>query len=56
MADRGQAIEQAVAAASPDDVVLVAGKGHEEYQEIAGQRLAFSDRERVRQALQRWAP
>jgi UDP-N-acetylmuramoyl-L-alanyl-D-glutamate--2,6-diaminopimelate ligase len=51
IADRGQAIDEAVHTAAPDDVVLVAGKGHEEYQEIAGYRLAFSDRERVRQAL-----
>jgi UDP-N-acetylmuramoyl-L-alanyl-D-glutamate--2,6-diaminopimelate ligase len=33
------------------DVVLVAGKGHEDYQELAGQRLPFSDREQVQQAL-----
>jgi UDP-N-acetylmuramyl tripeptide synthase len=53
IADRGQAIDEIVAAAAPEDMVLVAGKGHEDYQETAGQRLDFSDRERVRQALRR---
>jgi UDP-N-acetylmuramoyl-L-alanyl-D-glutamate--2,6-diaminopimelate ligase len=43
-ADRRQAIESALAAAGPDDTVLVAGKGHEDYQEIAGERRPFSDR------------
>ena len=35
-----------------DDVILVAGKGHEDYQEVAGRRLPFSDREQVRRTLQ----
>ena len=38
-----QSIELAVAAATPSDLVLVAGKGHETYQEIGGQRLPHSD-------------
>lgn len=42
-ADRGAAIEQAIAQASAQDVVLIAGKGHEDYQEIAGVRHPFSD-------------
>ncbi len=49
--DRGQAILHAVHQASPEDVVLVAGKGHEAYQEIDGVRHAFQDDEQVRDAL-----
>jgi UDP-N-acetylmuramoyl-L-alanyl-D-glutamate--2,6-diaminopimelate ligase len=41
--DRARAIADAIAAADRRDVVLVAGKGHEPYQEIAGARHAFSD-------------
>lgn len=43
-ADRREAVTRAVAAAASGDVVLVAGKGHEDYQEIDGQRRPFSDR------------
>jgi UDP-N-acetylmuramoyl-L-alanyl-D-glutamate--2,6-diaminopimelate ligase len=49
--DRARAIEQVLQQAGDADVVLVAGKGHEDYQELAGQRLPFSDREQVQQAL-----
>lgn len=45
--DRLTAIERAIAAAGPKDVVLVAGKGHEDYQEIAGERRHFDDRQTV---------
>ncbi|HLS87704.1 MAG TPA: UDP-N-acetylmuramoyl-L-alanyl-D-glutamate--2,6-diaminopimelate ligase [Burkholderiales bacterium] len=45
--DRSRAIEQALAQSDPADVVLIAGKGHESYQEFAGRRLPFSDREAV---------
>jgi UDP-N-acetylmuramyl-tripeptide synthetase len=41
--DRGAAIRGAVASAAPGDVVLVAGKGHEDYQERNGVRTPFSD-------------
>jgi UDP-N-acetylmuramoyl-L-alanyl-D-glutamate--2,6-diaminopimelate ligase len=41
--DRAAAIHLAIRDARPDDVVLIAGKGHETYQEIAGRRLPFSD-------------
>jgi UDP-N-acetylmuramyl-tripeptide synthetase len=51
--DRALAIGHAVALADAADVVLIAGKGHEQYQETAGRRLAFSDLECARQALQR---
>jgi UDP-N-acetylmuramoyl-L-alanyl-D-glutamate--2,6-diaminopimelate ligase len=49
--DRRRAIEAAVLAAAAEDVVLIAGKGHESYQEIAGQRLPFSDQVVARAAL-----
>jgi UDP-N-acetylmuramoyl-L-alanyl-D-glutamate--2,6-diaminopimelate ligase len=49
--DRAAAICRAVREASENDVILVAGKGHEAYQEIAGVRHAFSDVEQARQAL-----
>lgn len=41
--DRAAAIAQAIIAAAPQDVVLIAGKGHEDTQEIAGERRPFSD-------------
>jgi UDP-N-acetylmuramoyl-L-alanyl-D-glutamate--2,6-diaminopimelate ligase len=49
--ERAAAIDLAVSQAHPDDVVLVAGKGHEDYQEIGGRRLPFSDASAVRAAL-----
>ena len=51
VADRRTAIEQAVAAARPGDVVVVAGKGHERGQEVAGVVHPFDDREVLRRAL-----
>lgn len=41
--DREQAIQQSLMAMQPGDVLVVAGKGHEDYQEIGGQRFPFSD-------------
>ncbi len=52
--DRQVAIFTALHQAKPGDVVLLAGKGHETYQEIAGVRHAFDDREVARAALQDW--
>lgn len=49
--DRVQAIAQAIAQASAQDVVLLAGKGHEDYQEIKGVKHPFSDMDKARQAL-----
>ncbi len=49
--DRALAIARALAQADARDVVLVAGKGHEDYQEAAGVRLPFSDRQQVQLAL-----
>ena len=49
--DRTQAIVTAIAQAQPDDSVLIAGKGHEPYQEIGTQRIPYSDTEPVETAL-----
>jgi UDP-N-acetylmuramoyl-L-alanyl-D-glutamate--2,6-diaminopimelate ligase len=49
--DRREAILQAVRGAAPGDVVLIAGKGHEKYQEIAGRQLPFDDIEVAREGL-----
>ncbi|HEY6605925.1 MAG TPA: UDP-N-acetylmuramoyl-L-alanyl-D-glutamate--2,6-diaminopimelate ligase [Gaiellaceae bacterium] len=51
--DRGRAIERAIELAQPGDVVVIAGKGHEQGQEIAGRKLPFDDREVAREALRR---
>ncbi len=52
--DRAQAIRLAIAEAAADDVVVIAGKGHEPYQEVLGQRLPFSDLEQAHAALHAW--
>ena len=52
--DRRRAIEQAIAEAGHDDVIVIAGKGHEPYQEINGIRHPFSDVEQTRAALETW--
>lgn len=49
--DRAMAIRKAIAEADPGDIVLVAGKGHENYQDVGGHRMAFSDVAQVRLAL-----
>ncbi|WP_166268517.1 UDP-N-acetylmuramoyl-L-alanyl-D-glutamate--2,6-diaminopimelate ligase [Marinobacter caseinilyticus] len=49
--DRALAIRTAIEQARSGDVVLIAGKGHETWQETAGQRVPFSDSEHVRSAL-----
>jgi UDP-N-acetylmuramoyl-L-alanyl-D-glutamate--2,6-diaminopimelate ligase len=53
--DRARAIERAIEAARPGDLVLLAGKGHEQGQESAGTIEPFDDREVARQALRRLA-
>jgi UDP-N-acetylmuramoyl-L-alanyl-D-glutamate--2,6-diaminopimelate ligase len=50
--DRREAILRAVRDAGPGDVVLIAGKGHEKYQEIGERRLPFDDIEIAREALE----
>ncbi|MGI4832787.1 MAG: UDP-N-acetylmuramoyl-L-alanyl-D-glutamate--2,6-diaminopimelate ligase [Janthinobacterium lividum] len=52
IADRRLAIRAAVALARPGDLVLLAGKGHETYQEIKGVKTHFDDKEELRAALQ----
>jgi UDP-N-acetylmuramoyl-L-alanyl-D-glutamate--2,6-diaminopimelate ligase len=49
--DRRTAIRMAVLLASPGDIVVVAGKGHEDYQEVAGVRHSFSDRNALEEAI-----
>ena len=51
--DRQTAIEAAICSAGPDDLVLIAGKGHEDYQIVGDTRLHFDDREAALQALAR---
>jgi len=51
MEDRSEAIRMAVLSATAGDVVLIAGKGHEEFQEIQGEKIPFSDRREVERAL-----
>lgn len=53
--DRRAAIAFALERAGPDDIVLIAGKGHESTQEIQGHKYPFSDRQVVREVLDRLA-
>jgi UDP-N-acetylmuramyl tripeptide synthase len=53
--DRRQAIHSAIGAAGEGDVVLIAGKGHETYQERDGKRTAFSDAFEAAAALSAWS-
>lgn len=48
---RAEAIARAVQLAGPKDIVLIAGKGHEDYQQVGFERRPYSDREQVQQAL-----
>ena len=50
-ADRAQAIASAIASASGDDLVLIAGKGHEDYQILGTSKVHFDDREEAEKAL-----
>lgn len=49
--DRGEAIRKAVGMAADGDVVLIAGKGHEAYQDIKGVRYRFNDRDVIEEAI-----
>ena len=51
--DREQAIQNVIARAAANDCIVIAGKGHEDYQEIKGQRLSFSDSRVVLEALKK---
>lgn len=53
--DRARAIFEAVGSAKADDIVLIAGKGHEDYQEVQGQKSHFSDVEVAQKALEAWS-
>jgi UDP-N-acetylmuramoyl-L-alanyl-D-glutamate--2,6-diaminopimelate ligase len=53
--DRAAAIEAAVVTAAPGDVIVVAGKGHETGQYVAGRVLPFDDRQVTASALERVA-
>ena len=50
--DRQEAIRTAISLAKPDDIVLIAGKGHEKYQEIKGVKHHFDDKETVQQIFE----
>jgi UDP-N-acetylmuramoyl-L-alanyl-D-glutamate--2,6-diaminopimelate ligase len=55
-ADRARAVVEVVAAAAEHDVILLAGKGHEPYQEIAGVRHPYSDMDAAISALKARRP
>ena len=50
--DRGNAIRQAILGSGEGDIVLIAGKGHESWQESKGQKIPFSDEAAVRAVLE----
>jgi UDP-N-acetylmuramoyl-L-alanyl-D-glutamate--2,6-diaminopimelate ligase len=52
--DRAKAITTAIMAAKANDIVLIAGKGHEDYQEIAGLKQPFSDVAQAQAALKKY--
>jgi UDP-N-acetylmuramoyl-L-alanyl-D-glutamate--2,6-diaminopimelate ligase len=52
--NRAQAIQTVIRRADRYDCIVIAGKGHEDYQEIKGIKHPFSDQEIVKQALQEW--
>ena len=54
--DRVRAIEEAISLAGPEDIVLVAGKGHEQMQLTGAVSRYFDDREQARDAIQAWTP
>ena len=49
--DRREAIEYAVTHATDGDIIAVIGKGHEDYQEVNGERTHFLDREVIKESL-----
>ena len=53
ISDRREAIHQAIRKAKPNDVVIIAGKGHETYQIVGNEKYHFDDREIAREALEK---
>ncbi|MCK5780903.1 MAG: UDP-N-acetylmuramoyl-L-alanyl-D-glutamate--2,6-diaminopimelate ligase, partial [Psychrilyobacter sp.] len=51
IADRKRAIEDAISLATKDDIILIAGKGHEDYQIIGREKIHFDDREIAGEAI-----
>ncbi|MDJ0529285.1 MAG: cyanophycin synthetase, partial [Microcystis sp. M53600_WE12] len=51
ISDRALAIDTAIQAAQPGDGVIIAGKGHEDYQILGTEKIPFDDREQARAAL-----
>lgn len=51
ISDRAEAIKTACSIASSGDIILIAGKGHEKYQEIKGERFPFDDKEQIENVL-----
>jgi UDP-N-acetylmuramoyl-L-alanyl-D-glutamate--2,6-diaminopimelate ligase len=51
IADRREAIRTAFALSQPGDIILIAGKGHEKYQEIMGVKHPFDDLEEIKQTF-----
>ncbi len=51
IADRAEAVRYAVSSGQPGDIIVIAGKGHEDYQEIKGVKYHMKDRELVEAAL-----
>jgi len=52
ISDRREAIKTAVSFSRPSDIVLVAGKGHEKYQEIKGVKYPFDDKAVLREVME----
>jgi UDP-N-acetylmuramoyl-L-alanyl-D-glutamate--2,6-diaminopimelate ligase len=52
IADRREAIKTAISLAKPEDIVLIAGKGHEKYQDIKGVKNHFDDKEVLREMFE----
>ena len=50
--DRDEAIRQAILKSQSGDIILIAGKGHETWQEAGGRKVPFSDEDAVRSALE----
>ena len=52
IADRREAIKTAVSLANKEDIILIAGKGHEKYQDIMGVKYPFDDKEELREMFE----